>query len=231
MYFVFFNLLFLYIVTIYGYLNFNINSNRNINHHYFNKLYGKASASKGAKGPPPRVRKPTKRDTMLENMIADSEFYRKPIAPKTKLLDDPELPSVYTAVKAADMRKAKNIHAMRISHVTEVTTFMIIVEGNSRPQNQAIAISIEESMWEDHTIQAKKEGDAASGWLILDYGTIIVHIMTPKTREFYKLERRWKDAEIVDLSNILLDGPTPLLSDEMPPDLLIQEDEDDPFWT
>ena len=46
------------------------------------------------------------------------------------------------------------------------------------------------------TYQPKKQGDASGGWIILDYGSIIVHIMTPQMRNFYKLEKRWKDAEV-----------------------------------
>ena len=48
-----------------------------------------------------------------------------------------------------------------------------------------------------------KQGSASSGWLILDYGYLIVHIMTPQLRNFYKLEKRWKDAEIYDFSPYL----------------------------
>lgn len=50
-------------------------------------------------------------------------------------------------VNAADARKATSISAFRISSVTEITTFMVIVEGNSRPQNQAIALAVEEVLY------------------------------------------------------------------------------------
>ena len=53
----------------------------------------------------------------------------------------------------------------------------------------------------DRSEYPSKQGSASSGWLILDYGSIIVHIMTPQLRNFYKLEKRWKDAEIYEYSS------------------------------
>jgi hypothetical protein len=44
--------------------------------------------------------------------------------------------------------------------------------------------------------QPSKQGSAVSGWILLDYGSIIVHVMTPQMRNFYKLEKRWKEAEV-----------------------------------
>ena len=98
-------------------------------------------------------------------------------------------------IRAADKRKATNIKAIRISHLTEVTTFMVICQGNSRPQNQAIANAIEDDILLNFQAQPTKEGDAASGWVLLDYSSVIVHIMTPQMRNFYKLEKRWKESE------------------------------------
>lgn len=85
------------------------------------------------------------------------------------------------------------------------------------------------------TQQPTKEGDAASGWILLDYGSVIVHIMTPQMRNFYKLEKRWKDAEIFDLSSLLAQ-PKPgdldkLSRKESNRVSDIEEvDEEDPFW-
>ena len=48
-----------------------------------------------------------------------------------------------------------------------------------------------------------KQGSASSGWIVLDYGSLIVHIMTPQLRNFYKLEKRWKDSEEYDFTQFL----------------------------
>lgn len=56
--------------------------------------------------------------------------------------------------------------------------------------------------------QPLNQGTADSGWILLDYGSVIVHIMTPQMKNFYKLERKWKDGEFVDLTRILDQLPT-----------------------
>ena len=91
------------------------------------------------KGTPPRARRPTRRDRDLANILDNTNYERGCGVPMTQMEDDDNLPAVLTAAKAADLRKGGNIKAIRISHMTEVTTFMIIVEGNSKPQIIAIA--------------------------------------------------------------------------------------------
>ena len=76
------------------------------------------------------------RDNKYEIMLDMVEFNRRGEANPISMADDPLLPLVHTVIAAADMRKANYLSAFRISHITEVTTFMVIIEGNSRPQNQ-----------------------------------------------------------------------------------------------
>ena len=183
------------------------------------------------KGTPPRVRRPTKRDRQLVNILDQTNYERNNEGsdePKIPIEDDEMLPFVLTAVKAADMRKGGNIKALRISHMTEVTTFMIIVEGNSKPQNQAIANAIEDDIWAKYSREpVNKDGDAGSGWLVMDYGSVMIHIMTPKMRDFYKIERRWSHAENVDLSGVILEAPQMNAGDNK----MSLDEEEDPFWS
>jgi len=188
------------------------------------------------------------RDKRLKNILEETDFVRNKtpfgedgtaIVP---LNDDPSVPMVKSIVRAADKRKAGYISAMRISHLTEVTTFMIVVEGNSRPQNQAIALSVEEDVLLGFSLQPSKQGNAASGWIVLDYGSIIVHVMTPQMRNFYKLERRWKDSETLDLTTILNYEQQQTIGGSSRRDDLnkddeqnvsqveVEVDEEDPFW-
>jgi ribosome-associated protein len=183
-------------------------------------------------GTPPRNRSPSKRDRMLNSIIEKSNFERVISLPQQQLEDDPELPVVVTAIKSADQRKAGNIMAMKISHMTEVTTFMIICEGTSKPQNQAIANAVEDALWKEHSrAPVTKDGGAGTGWMVMDYGSIIVHIMTPTMRDFYKLERRWNDAEKLDLSEILFNDPYDSFEKENDNEKDNEKDEGDPFWS
>lgn len=162
------------------------------------------------------------------------------------LLDDgpPELdelaPLVRTMAKAADLRKAEQITALRVARVTTMTYFILVCTGNSRPQNQAIAASIQEDVEEKYGKEfvmrgnGVPEGNADSGWIVLDYGDVMVHIMTPKSRLFYDIEGQWRDkgGEYMDLEDVLLKEPiAPVKTDDAGSTMLGIAEEDDPFWS
>lgn len=190
-------------------------------------------------------RTPNKRDKKMRDVLESVDFSRNPVLPVIPLMEDPLIPMITAIVNAADGRKAQFMSAFRVSSVTEVTTFFVVLEGNSRPQNQAIALAVEDAVLVAFQQQPAKQGDAASGWILLDYGSVIVHVMTPQMRGFYKLEKRWKDAEVVDLAGVL-SGPsrdaardTDMLDDgygeeqdddDDEEDEVDGKDEDDPFW-
>jgi len=135
---------------------------------------------------------------------------------------------VKAIVKAADMRKAEDIRAVRVSKITALTSFLVIVSGNSRPQNQAIALAIREEAEENHDRELKgptPEGTADSGWILLDYGDVMVHIMTPRSRLFYDLEGQWKEGEDMNLQDVLV----PNSVDDV--DVQSEQTEEDPFWS
>jgi len=162
------------------------------------------------------------------------------------LLDDvpPSLddlsPLVRTMARAADLRKAEQIVALRVSKITTVTSFIVVCSGNSRPQNQAIAASIqddvEEEFGKEYAMRGNgvPEGNSDSGWILLDYGDVMVHIMTPKSRLFYDIEGQWKEkgGEYMNLDDVLLkDVNVPLKADEVGSNMLGIAEEDDPFWS
>ncbi|KAL3908619.1 MAG: hypothetical protein SGILL_008417 [Bacillariaceae sp.] len=144
---------------------------------------------------------------------------------------------VRTIVKAADARKAENIVALRVSKVSTVCSFVVIVTGNSRPQNQAIAASIKDDVEEQHEMlpgsTGVPEGSPDSGWTVLDYQSIMVHVMTPKSRLFYNIEGQWKDkgGEYMNLDNIVLPNVVPSDGAERAGTMQGIAKEDDPFWS
>ncbi len=155
--------------------------------------------------------------------------------------DDETAPLVRVIAKAADMRKAEDVIAMRIAKLSTVAGFVVICSGNSRPQNQAIAAAITDDVTEafdgDYELLGNgvPEGNADSGWILLDYGDVIVHIMTPKSRLFYDIEGQWREkgAEYLDLSDVLL--PNSGKIGDKPPTaggtMGGISEEEDPFWS
>jgi len=148
--------------------------------------------------------------------------------------EDPSSDLVRAIVKAADGRKAENIVALRVSPVSTLTNFMVILSGNSRPQNQAIAAAIRNDIMEEYNLRpignGVPEGSADSGWMLLDYGDVMVHIMTPKSRLYYNVEGQWREkgGMAMDISDVIVPNK---VGGTMEGTMDIEQEEDDPFWS
>jgi len=109
-------------------------------------------------------------------------------------------------VKAADDRKAKDIVALRVTPLTIVTCFFVFMSATSSPQLRAIVNNVQSEVMKQHKLKVKRiSGNAESGWMLLDYGDIMVHCFDSNQRQFYDLDSRWAAGEKVDLSGILVD--------------------------
>lgn len=97
----------------------------------------------------------------------------------------------------AEEKKAADILVLDVSGLTTVAEAFVICSGGSEPQLAAITESIVSGMSEAGITPAHRNRTAASHWIVLDYGSVIVHIFTPPEREFYKLEQLWSDAKVL----------------------------------
>lgn len=105
-----------------------------------------------------------------------------------------------TIAQAASDRKAGEILLLRVGDVSYLADYFVMMSGYSRVQVRAIAEAIEaqvEIEWKRRPLRTA--GKAEGSWVLQDYGDVIVHIMTPKEREFYNLEAFWGHAERVEL--------------------------------
>ena len=113
-----------------------------------------------------------------------------------------ELELTKEIVKVLDRKKAIDIKAIKITEHSIVADYFVIASGTSNTHVKSLANEIEYELGlkgvEPHHIEGR-----ATGWILLDYGTVLVHVFTRETREYYNLEHLWQDAERVDLSDVL----------------------------
>jgi ribosome-associated protein len=103
-----------------------------------------------------------------------------------------------TIIKAIQEKKAENIVSLDLRKIHEaVADFFIICEANNQPQIRAITDFIEEEVKKKcGESPYHYEGKQNMQWVIIDYVNIVVHIMMPEQRKFYKLEEMWSDAAL-----------------------------------
>ncbi len=94
----------------------------------------------------------------------------------------------------ASDKKAADIVMLRTSEVTTMADYFVICSGRSDRQLQALATGIIDELREDGIRPLGVEGKGAARWVLLDYGSVIVHLFAPEEREFYGLEKFWSNA-------------------------------------
>jgi ribosome-associated protein len=100
-------------------------------------------------------------------------------------------------VDVAEDKKASDVTLLDIRELSVIADYFVICTGNNARQINAIRSAVEDKMSEVGVHMRGQEGSADSGWLLLDYGDVIVHIFGPMEREFYRLERLWSGAPTV----------------------------------
>jgi len=103
---------------------------------------------------------------------------------------------------AATEKKAQDIVLLKVSEVSYLADYFVIVTGFSRTQIKAIAESIEKQLEEKFNIHpVRVSGKREGNWIVQDFGDVIVHIFLPEEREFYDLEAFWGHAERLEFTN------------------------------
>jgi ribosome-associated protein len=102
--------------------------------------------------------------------------------------------------RIAFSKKAEDLIVLKMGRVSNFCDFFVILNGTSGRHIRAISEAIEEELLKEGVKPvASGQSREESGWVLLDFLTVIVHIFTKPTREFYSLERLWQDAPILKL--------------------------------
>src|SRR5215207_4794352 len=110
---------------------------------------------------------------------------------------DPEL---QLAIRSADEKKAVDMLALDLREIASFTEFFFIASGTNQRQVQAIADEINEQLKKQlRRRPVRVEGYGTAEWVLLDYGDFVIHLFNKDAREFYDLERLWRDSRRVEL--------------------------------
>jgi ribosome-associated protein len=100
-------------------------------------------------------------------------------------------------VELAEDKKAADIVLLDLGELTTLADAFVICSGGSERQIGAIADGIVEALRDEGIKPIGREGTSDSHWVLLDYGSVIVHVFTPPERDYYQLERHWSAARTV----------------------------------
>lgn len=105
------------------------------------------------------------------------------------------------AAKAADAKKATDLMVQEVRELISVTDYFVIATAANNRQVDAIVDAIEEAERKEAGIKPlHREGTRDGMWALLDYGSFVVHVFQPETRDYYRLEALWNDAPVIDLA-------------------------------
>ena len=106
---------------------------------------------------------------------------------------------VRVAAHAALDKKAIDVAVLDLQGLSTIADFFLVCSARSTTQAETIAEAIRGALRAEDVRPRHNEGSAESGWLLLDYGDVVVHVFLEETRGFYALERLWGDAPLVSV--------------------------------
>ncbi len=110
------------------------------------------------------------------------------------------LDAVKVAVAAAEDKQAENIQVLDMRETFPITDYFIVMSGSNTRKIRAIAGNVEKELAEVGLKPYMREGTPDSAWILLDYIDFVLHIFRTEERDFYQIERLWKDAPVVKLT-------------------------------
>jgi ribosome-associated protein len=103
-------------------------------------------------------------------------------------------PEIKVSVKAVQAKKGEEILVLDLREISSFTDYFLLMNGNSSRQNHALYEGIEEELKKVNVRPLSVEGKEHGEWILMDYGSFIVHVFSKQAREYYSLEKLWGDA-------------------------------------
>jgi ribosome-associated protein len=109
----------------------------------------------------------------------------------------PPLELARRIVELAEDKKAADIVLLDLGGLTTMADYFVICSGGSERQLEAIASGVIGSLRDERVKPIGREGTSASHWILVDFGSVIVHVFTPPERDYYGLEKHWSEAKTI----------------------------------
>ena len=106
-------------------------------------------------------------------------------------------------VRTLDGKMAHDLKLLRTTDVTVLADYFVICTATSTTQIKTLADEVEAVMEAKGETKLHREGYRSGGWVLIDFGCVVVHIFMEEARQFYNLERHWADAQEIDISTII----------------------------
>ena len=106
------------------------------------------------------------------------------------------------AAEALENKKAQDIKVLKTAEQTVLADYFVICNGTSSTHIKALVNEVDKKLSEAGEPPVRREGLRSDIWVLMDFGSVIVHIFTDDARKFYNLERLWSDSEEVDYSSL-----------------------------
>ena len=109
---------------------------------------------------------------------------------------------VKKAYAALSDKKGEDIKVIEIGKLSTVADYFIIANGSNAPHVESLVDNVEEELLKEDIHPERIEGVKSSGWILMDYSDVVVHVFAKEDRLFYDLERIWRDGKEVDVESL-----------------------------
>jgi ribosome-associated protein len=96
-----------------------------------------------------------------------------------------------------DDKKGEDIHLMDIHESSILADYFVICSGTSQRMVKALMSEVQDEVKKEFGLNARIEGESSAGWMLADYGLVILHIFSPDQRDYYSLEELWAEAKTI----------------------------------